>query len=118
MNMKDISIVLLAWPEGKLNWSGPIDLKKSGFFVGGRLLLANALSRPITIISSRKAKEWEKKTIHLVRPVNLWQHTHEKIYRQLFRHKRMHEVKDCTSWQPNVPTTRYLEREMYAIYGR
>jgi hypothetical protein len=56
--MKAISMVRLAWPEGKLNWSGPIDLKKSGFLVGGRLLLANAFSNPMTTMSSTKAVEY------------------------------------------------------------
>ena len=54
--MNAIKIVLLAWPDGKLYWSGPIDLKKSGFFVGGRLLLANAFNNPMIMISRINAK--------------------------------------------------------------
>jgi hypothetical protein len=53
--MKAISTERLAWPDGKLYWSGPIDLKKSGFLVGGRLLLANAFNSPMTTMSSTKA---------------------------------------------------------------
>ena len=54
--MKDIKIVLLACPEGKLNWSGPIVAKRSGFFVGGRFLLTKALINKMTALSNAKAK--------------------------------------------------------------
>ena len=55
--MKDIKTVLLACPEGKLYWSGPIALKKSGFFVGGRFLLTKALINKMTALSKAKAKK-------------------------------------------------------------
>jgi hypothetical protein len=44
-----------AWPEGKLNLSGPIDPKTSAFFTFGRLRLINALRIPIIAISIIRA---------------------------------------------------------------
>ncbi len=57
--MNDIKTVLLACPEGKLYWSGPIAVKQSGFLVGGRFLLTKALIIKMTALSNAKAKRFK-----------------------------------------------------------